>query len=286
MKLPVTIFGIFTCLIAYAEAEFDYTFIETRNMTDISHSNAIPSLVEYLQIEGGNIRKYAAAQSLFLMNTPETRTALEDNLFSTPYFDFQQSIKYAFYWHMLNPDKRNEFIQKYHLRSTSDQLALKIKVCVPTNNPGRVEITLAIKNTTEHPLRLYKPTEFGSYILLISSAGEVARPEATMMPFMRDRPPEEMYIEVPSGELFEISFTGELKLLPLPSEYTASFSRTPQDTLVLEVGSYIHVLAHEGSFRVFGQYSYPPRKDLPFDNIWTGRIVSEPVEIQLRQLTE
>lgn len=112
----VTFFG---CSDA-TEPKYKLNLEKMLKIADISDEKNIPKFAEYIQANNGSTYKYAAAQALFLMNTPKGKEALNKYIFTSPQYSFSQSINYMFHWKMAPTFKRNEFIQKYHLRSSSN----------------------------------------------------------------------------------------------------------------------------------------------------------------------
>ncbi|MCK4982745.1 MAG: hypothetical protein KAS17_07455 [Victivallaceae bacterium] len=248
------------------------------NIADISDEKNIPKLEEYLKSNDGSIHKYAAAQALFLMDTSKGRDALEKYMFSPPNYDFSQSINYMFHWGMKPITKRNEFIKKYHLRSSSNLISLTLKSSYPTEFKDKINFELTLKNRSGKPIRLNKPHLYlGQHILLMSSTGEFMKPVFTAMYKLRRRAPEEGYVEVPPAGSYIFNFSGHLKTFP------NSPSKRFREGLWLDCGDFMHKLSHAGSFKVYGVYSNRASKQPPYDNIWIGRVVSKPIDITLNQ---
>jgi hypothetical protein len=88
---------------------------------------------------------------------------------------------------------------------------------------------------------------------------------------------EELYVEVPSAGSYVFNFLGELKTFPNGPDPKL------REYLWLDCGDFMHKLSHAGAFKVYGIYSKRVSKNPPYDNIWTGRVVSEPINVTLNK---
>ncbi len=247
------------------------------SIKDISDEKNIPKLEEYLKSNDGSIHKYAAAQALFLMDSPKATNALEKHMFSSPKYYISQSINYMFHWGMKPVAKRNEFIKKYHLRSSSKLISLAVESSYSDNSKNKINFKLILKNRTASPIRLYKPRFYlGQYILIMSPSGEFAKPVSTTMYKLRRYLPEECYIELLPKKSYVFNFSGEFKTFPN--------SPNPEfrDGLWLDCGDFAHKVSNDGLFRIYGIYSHRVNTHF-YNNIWTGRVVSEPIDVILNQ---
>jgi len=167
--------------------------------------------------------------------------------------------------------------QKYSLRSSSKVISLTIKSSYPTKLKNKINFELILKNKSEKLIRLYKPnTCFGKYILLMSSSGEFMLPVIVEVYSPDARSLKEKYIELPSGGSYTLNFPAELKTFP------NSPSPEFRENIWLYCGGVAHKLSCNGSFKVYGQYSHIEINP-PYDNIWTGRVVSEPIDVILNR---
>jgi hypothetical protein len=107
-----------------AHADHD-AFIRTLlKMNDIKSAAVVPELEAIMQIVPGDIRKYAAAQALYLMATDTATASLKKHM-ALSHYDLDQSIRYAFHWDM-DPAKRDAFIRNHHMQSVSEEVGLQL----------------------------------------------------------------------------------------------------------------------------------------------------------------
>jgi hypothetical protein len=204
----------------------------------------------------------------------DTATASLKKHMALSHYDLDQSIRYAFDWDM-DPAKRDAFIRNHHMQSVSDEVGLQLAA---SRNSEALKFVLSVKNTSNRLLRLYKPQVYlGRSLLLLSSTGEVMKGDMTVEYKLGPRDPEEEYPQLYQGETMTITIKG--KLAKKPKHQGAKL----RDTLWLDCLDYSHQLSKADSFMVYGLYSSPELPNPPFKNIWSGRVLSEPVKITIAE---
>lgn len=265
---------IILCSLAFAADDNPYRLERLLDMDDVKTEAAIPQLREILTTSG-NIREYAAAQALFCIGSAEAQAILKKHLLSENY-DIHSSIRYTFHWRMKQP-QRDAFITQYHLQSISKDISIKLSTIQAPEAKDTIQFTITLKNTSERLLRLYKPDVYlAEQILLVSPLGHVMRPVLTVMYKLARRPPEETYPEVLPGEAIVLSFKGRLRL------QKGSGMEELRNSLLLDCWDWVHKLEGPGKYKVYALYYFKKFRNSPFDNIWEGRIVSEPAEVHLK----
>ena len=277
-QLPALI-AVLLVAIAYGCCSNPYRLEELLNMKDVSHRSAIPALEKILKEGGRSIYPCAAAQALFLMDSEESKAILAKYL-SYPHYDFDYSITLAFHWGIMEPCKRDEFIRTYHLKNQSEDVSIHITAVPTTDQTAGIRFTISLVNTSGKLLRFYKPSRYypGECILLATKRGEFMKSEqTTVYSLSRSGTSEDAYPEVAPGKSLDFSFVGT------PTSYSGSLDTEFRDNLWLDCGDFSHKLTTAGTFKVYALYEYRSTPEPPFANIWTGRVVSEPIEIEIRQ---
>jgi hypothetical protein len=279
MKTASTVFTLLLyASVTYADYHTDF-LKKILKMDDLSAPSAVASLEEVLSKGGDSILPCAAAQALFLMNTPESKEVLKKWL-KYPRYDMDYSIDLAFNWGM-HPMKRDQFIRAYHLNSTSNEVKIVVKSEPVKDTKKAMEFTISLVNVSDKALRFYKPRAYlGKNILLVSEDGEFMGSQITTYYSSERETPENMFPEVAPGKSINFSFKAEAQTYPdSPSEQFRYFAW-------FNCGDFSHCLFKTGKFKVYARYDWKARKNPPYQNIWTGRLISEPIEITIPELSE
>jgi len=187
MKIISTAFALIICASIACADDHPNFLKKILKVEDLSSPSAVVPLEEMLRKGGSSIHPCAAAQALFLMDTPEAKTILKKWL-RFPHYNMDYSIRLTSHWGM-DPIKRNQFIREYHLNSSSDDVEISVTALPVANGKSTIEFTISLKNTSD-------------------------------------------------------------------------------------------------KFKVYARYHWEVSKDPSFDNIWTGRVVSKPIEIEIPKFSE
>lgn len=242
-------------------------------LDNINSEAAIPQLREILTTSD-NIREYAAAQALFLLDTPEAHAILKKHVFSEDY-DICWSIKYALGWNMRQPE-RGTFINKYHLQHRSNDVSIELGVKHALIFKDIIEFTITLRNTSDQMIRLIKPLHYlGEKILLVSPTGHFLPSMKVVMYKMKDiRGPD--YPIIPPGKKLILTLEGEIKF-----QKESGFKEL-SNSFILDTWDCAHKLDEPGKYKAYAIYCFTGIRNPPYDNIWKGSVVSEPVELDIR----
>lgn len=279
----MTRFIVGTLLTAFsvtaAAADNPYRLETLLQMPDVAATSAVPRLEETLKTGGSSIAPCAAAQALFLMGSPGAKAILAKYLFY-PHYDLDYSIDLAFHWQM-TPAKRDDFIRSYHLQSRSKDVSICLKAAPQADGKAGIQFVLSLVNTSARSLRFNRPSAYlGRHILLVTQSGEFMESCRSIIYLGSPGAPDQTYAQVEPGHSLDIVFTGQVKTFPdSPDPAFRNF-------VWLDCDGFMHKLTASGTFRVYARYAHEEGPAPAFDNIWTGRVVSEPVEIQLKDMQE
>ena len=260
----------------YEGSERFKALLELRDRPDPKAVNALEKVLAD-HVGSTRIHRFAAAQALFCIDTKEAHDILSKYLLTDEY-PVDMGIKYTFHWDMA-PAKRDAFIKRYHLQATRKDLNVSVDVLsVEDKGPWSGEFVITIKNTSDQPLRVNKPQFYLGMMLLLEDAdGHFIRRMETVRYKM---PPvtEKDYPMLAPGQHLGLRLKGKL-------EPNAS------GQWVLDCKDVEHFIGKPGKFRVYLVYAITPGSaKLQTDQydpppVWSGRIVSEPVEIKILAAT-
>ncbi|MBL7074190.1 HEAT repeat domain-containing protein [candidate division KSB1 bacterium] len=262
-------------LLAIAEnTTLPQSFKAILRLREVGDERAVPILKQIL-IEHTNstrIHRFGAAQALFCIGTDKAHQILREHLLDAEY-PVDLSIMYGFHWRM-EESKRDTFIAQHHLQNLSTDVSLKLEV---KNGIFNSKIfTLILRNDSEKTLRLYKPKVYlGAYLMFRSSLGHFIEHIKAILYDERGRTPEGTYPKIAPGKDLKLSCSAR------PQTNRKIYKYPEPVSLVLDFGDTIHLLGNSGKFKVYAIYSYRKRPNELYPNIWTGRVVSNPVEIEI-----
>jgi len=276
-------------------------------MFDVTSPESIPRLVEFLKTgtpinwrDSGEVWKYAAAQALFLIDTAQSRESLRHYMVD-PLYDFDFSIQCARDWGM-ERHLLNSFIRQYHLSGTHNEAAIELGVSEIDGRRNAFRFVIRITNTSTTTRRFYRaPAHLGMHVLLLSDMGDVGHREGLNIKF-GEIAPDILFPAVAPGKSLELEFTGYLE-----ANGTIGFQREKAPFVFLcgdirrrdfdRIGQLedqslfrhgagawdtLHALDRDGVYDAYAVYRSGSLPKAPFDNIWTGRLVSKPVRINLQ----
>lgn len=247
---------------------------------------AIPALEKILKehLGTGDIFGFAAAQALFCIGTPEAHDVLVRYLFTDKY-DVELGINYTFHWEMMQ-SARDSFIRRYHLRSSSNDIKIQLEAGYKIEeDKQKITFSVTLTNISKNELYLYIPgTYTGKLLLFYSEDGYFVRDMQTA--------DHECFIE-------PVSFTklGSGKSIFLTTTAIPCWSEMPgssffpglfkDEAFIMDFKDVAHIIEKPGRFKVYAVFSVGKRfadvqeelLDLP--PVWSGRVVSEPVEIEI-----
>lgn len=257
------------------------TFLKLR---DIADARAIPIFEKLLNkhIGTGNIYAFAAAQGLFYIGNEESYKILDKYLFSDMY-DTGMGIRYVFHWDM-KESLRNAFISRYHLKNTKKDIIVQLNAkSVITNNKQLINFIITIKNVSPKSIYMYNPKHYIGKMLLLYSEdrGVFANKQLTVDYDFDDLNP---FIEIQPNESVEYKVTA--KPVRLSSDMCKVFRVNSKNNMVLDCGDIFHTIGIQGKYKVYAIYSISkrfakyPRNNIK-NEIWSGTIISEPININI-----
>jgi len=255
-------------------------------LREVGNERAIPALEKIVRKHHGtgNIFGYGAAQALFCIGTEKAHQILRKYVLSDKY-EAALGIRYTFYWKM-EPAKRDAFIEQYHLKSTSRELAIEL-AAKSSSGAGtqRIDFSVALRNVSQKPLRLYKPGVYLGDLLVLRSAAGHFTTRLKHVEYQYRIGKESFPVLAPGKEL-SFSIVGRPRWMDL--RHWKRHGVAQPRALVLECRDMFHLLGKPGKFTVYAMYSVGRRmvegqgKRLGLGPVWSGRVVSKPVEIEIQ----
>jgi len=249
----------------------------------IGNERAIPVLKKILveHFETQDIFGFAASQALFCIGTKEAHDILSKYLFSDEY-NTDLGIKYTFHWSM-EQSKADAFIEQYHLKGTSNDLRIGIRARSFKKDPKqKIEFTVTLRNVSLRPLRIYKPESYpGNLFILRSPSGHFMRRFETVQ-YDRVMGKESFPVLAPLQAL-------KFRVIAEPCWMDIGFWQniTNPKAFVLDCKDMFHILETPGKFKAYAFFSYDRRfpevwgKRFGLTGIWSGRVVSKPIEVEI-----
>jgi hypothetical protein len=254
---------------------------------ELKDPKAIPALEKIMRdhFEKQDELLFTAAQTLFCIGTEDAHRILRKSLLDKKYH-VRESIIYSFNRGM-EKTLRNEFIKKYHLNNTSDDLSIKI---TSAEMSGEILFNVTLKNISKKPLILYRPWVYiGEYLLIEDPDGDFKKPLPAIVDIFGPHSEKANYFEIfPQDELkFEMkaalinnnTFLEDVVLFIKK----ILFIENKNEFFMLSGGDVTYYLYKSGKYNIYAIYdmdgNYPPETK----NIWSGRVVSAPIQVKLKR---
>ena len=234
---------------------------------------------------------FAAAQALFNTGGVQARTALEQHLLR-PSLQVELAVRYTSHWDMGEP-QRSRFMETYLLRNLSDDLGVSVDArwAPPAaQNPPAASETLLVEvtlsNRTAGNLGVYHPR--GAANLYFRS------PSGVYAPAVRGARGESRPNWARLAPNESTSFTATLTLQNDPQTIQRLAREEPDARAALSEGrTFAFALNEFGQYQLSAMFVQLPQGDsyreqlrltreIDDDEIWTGRAVSAPVTIEIR----
>ncbi len=218
---------------------------------------------------------HVAAQALFALGSEEAHTVLRRELRS-PSYDFEQGIRHAF---GVPISMRNEFIGRYHLTGRSKDVAITLSAEKHWDSLTHMVFVIRVENRSGHNLRLYDPHwYYGLQLILVLQDGTVMKSErSSIIDPDLPLPDDTQYPQFASGEALQMRIPARIRRFPDASDIMVR--KWPW----LDCEDCRHRLTDQGLFHVYAAYEWRGRLRAPFDNVWIGRVVSDPIDIELKE---
>ncbi len=267
---------------SYTDGDATEAFYDILKLRNVGGPEAVPVLERIMaeNLYSTRIHGFAAAQALFCIGTSEAHEVLSKYLFSEQYFA-GLGINYTFHWQM-SESKRNDFIEKYHLKNISKDLAVKLDVKTHRDRKEqRFDFTATLCNTSNKPFRIEdKQVYLGDMLYFRSESGRFARNFKAVDYGL----PMPKWIELAPGATHQYNvsvFARRIGQQNLPY-----YGESKNATLLLETFDIVYDILKAGRFKVYAMIeARPPSKEqlesLGFDNLWSGRAVSTPITVDI-----
>ncbi len=266
-------------------------FYDILKLRETRDSEAIPALERILADHAGSLRihGYAAAQALFCIGMPEAHAILKSRLLSNQY-DAYHGINYAFHWDM-DEERRDSFIQRYHLVNLSSDLALGLRVESYETSRRWLTCALTIENSSDQPFQILdqmrtpcSPTHLGSLLYFRSAKGRYARTFIKPVRLKEALPPKWVELQPGASHLFRVEIdvrrvNGLRQAYPVLSE---------DANLVLDARDVGYDIVDAGDFNVYAMFEVTQQtaaqlRTLGCARPWVGRAVSGPVLVEVAE---
>ncbi|MBP8016550.1 hypothetical protein KAZ01_00945 [Candidatus Gracilibacteria bacterium] len=248
-------------------------------LRDLADERTISIYENILQkhLKTTNIYGYAAAQGLYNIGNKKCLQILDKYLLSENYYS-TRGIKYTFHWKM-DKNKRNAFIKDYHLKNSSNDLVIDLKVDKIEKNIMKFQIS--IKNVSNNDLKLnFSDLYLGDLLQIESNDGDFLN--------------KSQYVDYEFVNKVEVlkpnttkqyTFTGEVKK-KINTNFFDMFSNMEQlkeSEYLLVFNDIFHILKKYKEYNVYAIYEYPKifADNSKEKNLWYGRVVSNAVKIQI-----
>ena len=256
-------------------AEAFYDILKLREIRD---ANAVPVLEKILagHPSSHRIHRFAAAQVLFCIDTPAAHKVLAGQLHGGRY-PAKSGIGYTFSWEMPEP-RRSRFIERYLLANDANDLVVGLKANA-ISKEGLIDFTITLRNVSEKAFRILDREMYIGDMLYFRSAAGRYMPSLQTVDYDPLMP---KWVELKPGD--ERQWRVSARSKPAPA---IQGSWLPRDTtLVLETPDVRHYIDKPGRFDVVALFEQEPlTKDqaphAKIDNIWSGRAVSKPVQVEI-----
>ena len=259
-------------------------FYDILKLRTIGDAKAVPVLegimADNFRSYSTRIHGYAAAQALFCIDAPEAHKVLSKYLLDSRYYA-RLGINYTFHWEMAEP-KRNEFINRYHLKDLSEDLALELKA--ETEGLGgeqQLHFTLTLRNTSDTPIEVRNRQVYkGEMLHFQDNKGRFSR-TCTTVDYKLPMP---SWLKLPPKATHQYEITVKVTRM---EDWKRGYPKLFKDAnLVLHTFDTACGIPRAGKFKVYAMFEEPPMTDAQkakseMDNPWSGRAVSKPIVIDI-----
>jgi len=254
--------------------------LKLRETRDAKYVPALEKILE-ANMDSGRTHGFAAAQALFCIGTPEARSVL-DRYLLTPRYNTWLGIRYATYQKMAEP-QRSDFVRQYYLKNLSQDLAVELAAAPKWDKEGaRIEFTLTLRNSSDKALRILEQQVYpGRMLSFQDEAGRIAPPvEIAVGRLSRTK-----WVELVPSATHQYTIPVRIRRVDPQGKYPYP-GLSPDAELFAETGDLIFDIVRKGRSQVYAMVeAQPPPKaqleKLDFNNLWTGRAVSKPIEVDI-----
>lgn len=259
------------------------SFYDILKLREVGKADAVPVLEQIVveNLESGRIHGFAAAQALCCIGTPKAHQVLSKHLLTGQY-RAGLAVDYTFHWEMGEP-QRSRFIEQYLLKNVSEDLVVELQQrASPEENAGRLDFVVKLRNASERPFRVLDHKFYLGKMLFFSRPdGRFAR-SAVIVKFHYHIPEE--WVELRAGQTREYSITVDVRSAGGLGSIDRHVSK--DSAVVLETPDMRWDIGKPGRYEVVAMFEAMPltemqRKQVQFDNAWSGRAVSKPIQVEI-----
>jgi hypothetical protein len=264
---------------------------------------AVPELGEILAAHEGSTRihRFAAAQALFAAGTEDAKRTLEKYLLA-PEYPADMAIGYSSHWQMAEPE-RSRFIETYLLRDLSRDLAVRVETRwsdAGANNAGagknvmqekKLLVTVKLINESDRVLAIPGDQHYRTRCLQFRGPSGTFAPQMQMgvhgpiaSRWQRLKPGQSMSFDVAlQMKVDTTSLATARRNATDPATIHALLSSTDTGFVLSEFGTYkLSAMIVRTPLAEEQKKSLRERDGIEAGEVWMGRAVSKPVDVELR----
>ena len=270
---------------------------------------AVPELAKILTAHENSTRihRFAAAQALFTAGGDEARRVLEKRLLA-PDYPADMAVTYSSHWEFPEP-ARSRFIETYLLRNLDEDLKVSVEArWSPDSDKGstnqdpadaaakkaarNLRVTVEFANQSPRVLALFVDQQYQTMALHFRGPSGMFAPRAQLVVYgpsparpMRLRPGEFTSFDVSLELKTDAATLANTQKFMRNAEKIKAFLKSPDTGFALsEFGRYqLSAMIVQTPLSDEQKLSLRKREGIDTDAVWTGRAVSKPVEIGLRE---
>ena len=264
-------------------------FYDILKLRDIGNDKAVPVLEKILEDDNysGRIHGFAAAQALFCIGTPDAHKVLSKYLLTDKY-NAQLGINYTFHWNM-NPSKGDNFIEQYHLKNLSKNMAVKLETKENKDeNVQKLDFKITLTNTSQDSYQIHDMEFNLANMLFLRSEGGHFIKRLSPFPVQPESfagPPRPKWVKLAPGDshIFDII----VYIRPKGKEKLTYRSIDDSAKIILETDDMSWGLEKPGKYIVYAmleqqQLDEVYLKWVQADKPWLGRAISNPVTVDIK----
>ena len=268
---------------SYTGKDTTDAFYDILKLRDVGGPKAVPVLEQIMadNLYSTRIHGFAAAQALFCIGTPKAHQILSKYLLTGRYFA-RLGIDYTFHWEM-EESKRNSFIELYHLKNVSNDLSVRLDAKTHDKDQQRIDFTVTLHNASDKPLWLVDRQVYRGLMLHFrSERGRFSRTFETAIYEM----PLPKWFELLPGKSQQYGIVVYIRRVDEKDYHHWALSK---DTILLaETNDTAYDIVRAGRFKIYAMVEAQPPTKLQIekaghDNLWSGRAVSMPIMIDIRE---
>jgi hypothetical protein len=246
------------------------------------------------------IHRFAAAQALFAIGDHDATRALEKHLLS-PLYPAHLAVTYSSHWEMAEP-QRSQFIEKYLLRDLADDLGVSVHArwsdgeaakgaarAADKDNGKKLLVKVTLVNASQRVLAVLVEHQYQTMALHLRGPSGMFVPQSHLVVY---GPDPGRFVRLRPGESTSFDVALEMKAYDATLAKTHKFMRnagaikaflkSPDTGFALsEFGRYeLSAMIVRMPLVDEQKKSIRERQGIDPSEVWTGRAVSKPVEVE------